>query len=104
MHEYDFELYEEKMMQLLNEKSFSNEKNFGIVIEILILITTYCFPLIMYAKDNNGKIILISSMVVLGILLIVLIVIFKPLYLRKLKEENNDFIKKLEYFKQYYKN
>lgn len=104
VHEYDFELYEEKMMQLLNEKSFSNEKNFGIVIEILILITTYCFPLIMYAKDNNEKIILISSMVVLGILLIVLIVIFKTLYLRKLKEENNDFIKKLEYFKQYYKN
>lgn len=104
VHEYDFELYEEKMMQLLNEKSFSNEKNFGVVFEILILIATYCFPLIMYTKNNNEKITLIASMAVLGILLIFLIIIFKPLYLRKLEEENNDFIKKLDYFKQYYKN
>lgn len=104
VHEYDFELYEEKMMQLLNERNFSNEKNFGIVFEILILITTYCFPLIMYAKDNNEKTSLIVSMAVSGMLLIALIIIFKPLYLRKLTEENNDFIKKLDYFKQYYKN
>lgn len=101
VYEYDFELYEEKMMQLLNEKSFSNEKNFGVVFEILILIATYCFPLIMYAKDINEKMTLISSMFVLGILLAILIIIFKPLYSKKLNAENNDFIKQIKYFKQY---
>lgn len=101
VHKYDYELYEEKMIQLLNERSFSNGKNFGMVIDILILITTYCFPLIMYAKDNNEKMTLISSMFVLGLLLAILVAVFKSLYMKKLKEENSDFIRQIKYFKQY---
>lgn len=100
VHEYNYELYEEKTIQLLNEKNSTNEKDFGLIAEVLVLIATYCIPLIMYAKDNE-KSSLIASMFLLGILLTILITIFKPLYLKKLNEENNDFIKQIKYFKQY---
>lgn len=103
LHDYNYELYEEKMIQLLDERSCLNKKNYEYVIEVLVLLTTYCFPLIMYAEENDERLPLILSMFILGLLLVVLIAVFKPLYLKKLREENDDFIKKIEYFKQYKK-
>ncbi len=98
INKYDYNFYEEKMFSLLNGLENLNENKYETITEILILIITYCFPLLSITSNWEKKTELILGCIVSGFLLIILILIFKPLYKKKLEEERKYLKKLLSFF------
>ncbi len=95
---YDYNFYEEKMFSLLNGLENLHEDKNEPITEILILILTYCFPLFSFTSNLKKQMELIMGYMISGVLLLILILIFKPLYKKKLEEERKYLKKLLSFF------